>query len=78
MLSDDEVGAWLRSVNALRLVLGTRLDVQEDDTGEVDPGDPDADRARPLSLPVGPGRPDRDRALVHAVTGWVRSQDGAG
>jgi hypothetical protein len=43
VLTEEEVGAWLQSVNALRLVLGTRLDVKEDDTGEVDPADPDAD-----------------------------------
>ena len=29
-LSADEADAWLRALNDLRLVLGTRLDVQED------------------------------------------------
>ncbi len=39
----DEAGltAWLTALNDLRLVLGTRLDVSEDDR-EVDPADPDA------------------------------------
>ncbi|MGH9077036.1 MAG: DUF2017 family protein [Acidimicrobiales bacterium] len=30
-LSEDEAGAWLSALNQLRLVLGTRLDVSEDD-----------------------------------------------
>ncbi|MBO0731191.1 MAG: DUF2017 family protein [Acidimicrobiaceae bacterium] len=30
-LSDGEMEAWLRSLNCLRLVIGTRLDVSEDD-----------------------------------------------
>ncbi len=42
-LSGDELGAWMRSLNDLRLVLGTRLDVsEEDDVGTIDPDDPDA------------------------------------
>ena len=32
----------MQSLNALRLVLGTRLDVGEDDDPHVDPDDPDA------------------------------------
>ena len=42
MLSGDELGAWMRALNDLRLVLGTRLDVSEDDDGTIDPRDPDA------------------------------------
>lgn len=42
VLTEDEVNAWLQSINALRLVLGTRLDVQEDDDGMIDADDPDA------------------------------------
>ena len=38
-LSGDELSAWMHIVNDLRLVLGTRLDVSEDD---VEP-DPEAD-----------------------------------
>ncbi len=41
-LSEDEVLGWMRAVNAVRLVLGTRLDVREDDPGLPDPTDPDA------------------------------------
>jgi hypothetical protein len=39
----DEAGitGWLTALNDLRLVLGTRLDVSEDDH-DVDPDDPDA------------------------------------
>ena len=40
-LSADEADAWLRSLNALRLVLGTRLDVREDEEPDLDPDDPD-------------------------------------
>ncbi|MET1049491.1 MAG: DUF2017 family protein [Acidimicrobiales bacterium] len=41
-LDEDQLGTWLRSFNDLRLVLGTRLDVSEDDTGPIDPDDPEA------------------------------------
>ena len=40
-LTDDELGSWMRAVNDLRLVLGTRLDVSEDGH-DIDPSDPDA------------------------------------
>jgi len=42
VLTEDQVSAWLQSINALRLVLGTRLDMQEDDDGTIDPDDPEA------------------------------------
>jgi hypothetical protein len=42
-LSDAELDAWLRVLNDLRLVLGTRLDVREDTfTRRLDANDPDA------------------------------------
>jgi Domain of unknown function (DUF2017) len=42
-LSPDEAEAWLRALNDLRLVLGTRLDVQEDSLlDRIDSDDPDA------------------------------------
>ena len=41
-LDDDEVQAWMQALNALRLVLGTRLDVSEDDDGPVQADDPNA------------------------------------
>ena len=41
-LTPDQLTAWMHAVNALRLVLGTMLDVNEDDPFAVDPDDPDA------------------------------------
>lgn len=47
-LSEEELLAWLSSINDLRLVLGTRLDVQEDLSElDVPPDDP---RAESLAL----------------------------
>jgi hypothetical protein len=40
-LDEAELTAWLRALNDVRLVLGTRLDVSED-LREVDADDPDA------------------------------------
>ena len=37
-----EAQAWLTALNDLRLVLGTRLDVQEETLLELDPADPEA------------------------------------
>jgi Domain of unknown function (DUF2017) len=41
-LTPDQLTAWMHAVNALRLVLGTMLDVGEDDPFAVDPEDPNA------------------------------------
>ena len=42
-LAGEELSAWMRALNDLRLVLGTRLDVTEDDDpSDIDPEDPDA------------------------------------
>ncbi len=42
-LTEEELDAWLRALNDLRLVLGTRLDVGEDALADgLDPDDPDA------------------------------------
>lgn len=42
-LDEDELVAWMQTVNGVRLVLGTRLDVSEDDDHtELDPASPDA------------------------------------
>ena len=42
-LSAEEADAWLRALNDLRLVLGTRLDVQEDTfAADLRPDDPNA------------------------------------
>ena len=41
-LSEDEIEAWMNCINQVRLVLGTRLDVSEDDDpSDMDPDDPD-------------------------------------
>lgn len=47
-LSADEADAWLRALNDLRLVLGTRLDVQEDTL--LDEVRPDDERAAGLAV----------------------------
>lgn len=42
-LTDDEADAWLRVLNDLRLILGTRLDVTEETMlAGIDPNDPSA------------------------------------
>jgi hypothetical protein len=42
-LTADQLTSWMHAVNALRLVLGTMLDVSEDDQPfDYDPDDPDA------------------------------------
>jgi hypothetical protein len=42
-LTPDEADAWLRVLNDLRLILGTRLDVTEETMlTELDPNDPNA------------------------------------
>ena len=43
-LSADELHSLMRAVNDVRLVLGTQLDVSEEDTRRRDPADPDAPR----------------------------------
>ena len=40
-LTEDELSAWMTVINDLRLVIGTRLDVSEDDHG-IDADDPEA------------------------------------
>ena len=47
-LSPEEADAWLRALNDLRLVLGTRLDVQEDTL--LDELRPDDERAPGLAV----------------------------
>lgn len=40
-LDDDQAQSWLIALNELRLVLGTRLDIRDDDE-ELDPSRPEA------------------------------------
>jgi hypothetical protein len=43
VLSEEQLTAWMQSINSLRLVLGTMLDINEDDQElGFDPEDPDA------------------------------------
>ena len=42
LMDAERASGLLRSCNALRLVLGTRLDVSEDEEPELDPEDPEA------------------------------------
>lgn len=41
-LTEEQADLWIGVVNDLRLVLGTALDVSEDDDRIIDPDDPDA------------------------------------
>jgi hypothetical protein len=41
-LTPEQADAWLTGLNALRLVLGTRIDVTEDEPPRIDPRDPQA------------------------------------
>lgn len=51
VLDADGTERWLRVLNDLRLALGTRLAISEDDSYVLDPHDPDAElRARYLWL----------------------------
>ncbi|HEY7381343.1 MAG TPA: DUF2017 family protein [Gaiella sp.] len=43
-LTAEELEGWLGALESLRLVLGTELDVTEDDAARLDPDDPDAPR----------------------------------
>jgi Domain of unknown function (DUF2017) len=56
-LSEEETQAWLTSLNDLRLVLGTRLDVSED---------PEEDWAELGALP-----PEDPRLVHHAIYDWL-------
>ena len=42
VIDDDQATAWMQAINALRLVVGTRLDVSEDDVGPTSIDDPEA------------------------------------
>ena len=42
VLNEDELNGWMQALNSIRLVLGTRLDVSDDDDWEVSPDDPEA------------------------------------
>jgi Domain of unknown function (DUF2017) len=47
-IDGDQLGAWMQALNSVRLVIGTALDVSEDDDPlAIDPADPEA-RSRVL------------------------------
>jgi len=41
-LTAEQLTAWMHAVNNLRLVIGTLLDVSDDEPLTIDPGDPEA------------------------------------
>ncbi|MFN8187057.1 MAG: DUF2017 family protein [Gaiellales bacterium] len=57
-LSEDELDVWMRVLNDLRLVLGTRLDVTEDTFVE----------------PIDRRDPDAQTLAVYAYLGWLQEQ----
>lgn len=50
VLDEDELWGWLRATNALRLVVGTRLGISEDDHGPIDPSTLSDDERRLWSI----------------------------
>ena len=42
VMDRDELEAWMRALNGVRLAIGTRLDVSEEDSPQIDPDAPDA------------------------------------
>jgi hypothetical protein len=50
VLDEEQMVAWLAGLNELRLVLGTRLDVSEDEDTIIDAIDPDDPRGMGLAL----------------------------
>jgi len=41
-ITSEQADQWMGTINEIRLVLGTKLDVSEDDEGEIDSDDPEA------------------------------------
>jgi hypothetical protein len=58
LLTPEEADAWLRALNDLRLVLGTRLDVGEDFDWDA----------------VGPDHPDAQELALYAYLSWLQEQ----
>lgn len=63
-LDEEQVTAWMGSINSMRLVLGTVLEVSED-MDSIDPSDP-----RAGSLAVYGYLTNLLAQLVHALAGW--------
>jgi hypothetical protein len=64
VLDDDAAGRWLAVLNDLRLTIGTRLEVSEDDDPRIDPADPQAQ-----SRAIYQWLTAMQDSLVHAVSG---------
>ena len=62
-LTEDEVVAWLQGINALRLVLAERLEVDGDEDGE------DAAVARAFAIADDPGLPVEERERARRILG---------
>jgi Domain of unknown function (DUF2017) len=56
VLSEEDLEAWLRALNDLRLFLGTRLGVEEED----------------LLEPLDPRRPDAEERALYAYLSWLQ------
>jgi hypothetical protein len=63
-LDHEAAQRWLAALNDLRLAIGTRLDVSEDDDPGIDPADPDAP-----SRAIYHWLTAMQDSLVHAVAG---------
>ena len=70
-LRADECRAWLGALNDLRLTLGTRLGLTEEDGGELFLGLPDDDPRRAMHLVYDWLTYHQDR-LVQALTRGIR------
>lgn len=57
-LSDEELDCWLRALNDLRLVLGTRLEVTQET----------------FERPVLPGDPEAQDLAIYAYLSWLQEQ----
>jgi Domain of unknown function (DUF2017) len=56
ILSEEDLDAWLRALNDLRLFLGTRLGVEEED----------------LLEPFDPRRPDAEERALYVYLSWLQ------
>ncbi len=55
-VSEEELWSWLQSLNALRLVVGTRLDIDEDDH----------------QIPDDPDHPDAGLWAIYQLSTWLQ------
>lgn len=73
-LDEDQLTAWMRVVNDLRLVIGTRLDVSEDDDFDFPDADStDADSTDGDSTDGDPADPDEGLTEIYHLLGLILS-----